>query len=284
MIFDSQQLLINAATIDELLGPNYESQIGQKDSTDRAALGLAAWCRSASSGDWGVFFKRISRDNHSIDRVLSRLADVRYSPDAPQPTWFVDALWTYQALTGEFGNGQFFLVDHKKNLPFEIIFYALVERAQAQVIEETAPQALALFNDCARADLRCGLLKLLSDLYAPLLYSQFVAVLKKNSPDGKLPPSAVHVGTEQFDKFIEELRTSGLSTIFAEKPVLLRLTATIVRQWIDTTIELMARIHSDIDEIKAVITHSVYSVKVQAVAGDLSDQHNFGHSVQILTV
>ena len=108
MAFDLQELLIKAATIDELLGPNYEPQIGQKDSTDHAALRLAAWCRSASSGDWGLFFKRINRDKLSIDQVLSRFADVRHSPDTPQPAWFVDAQWVYQALTGEFGNGQTF--------------------------------------------------------------------------------------------------------------------------------------------------------------------------------
>ena len=108
MAFDLKELLIKAATIDELLGPNYQPQIGQKDSTDRAALRLAAWCRSASSGDWGLFFKRLSRDKLSIDQVLSRFAEVKYSPDALKPAWFVDAQWTYQALTGDFGSGQLF--------------------------------------------------------------------------------------------------------------------------------------------------------------------------------
>ena len=106
MTFNFQQLLVNAATIDELLGSSYQRQLGQKDSTDRAALSLAAWCRSASSGDWSLFFKRLSRDNLAIDEVLSRLAEVRHSPASPQPAWFVDAQWVYQALTGEFGDGQ----------------------------------------------------------------------------------------------------------------------------------------------------------------------------------
>ena len=69
MTFDAQRILIKAATIDELLGPHYAPRLGQKDSTDRAALRLAAWCRSASSGDWGLFFKRITRDKFSIDQI-----------------------------------------------------------------------------------------------------------------------------------------------------------------------------------------------------------------------
>lgn len=283
MTFDLQHTLLNAATIDELLGPNYQSQIGQKDSTDRAALRLAAWCRSASSGDWGLFFKRMSRDKLSADHVLSRFADVRYSPDASKPAWFVDAQWVHQALTDELGNDRLFLVDGSAPLPFEKLFYALVARAEISMIEKAAPQALDFFNDSARANLRTGLLKLLTDLYAPLLYSKFVAILKMNSPDGKLPASGTAASAAQFDRLIEDLRATELAAIFSEKPVLLRVTATIVRQWIDTTAELMTRLHSDIAEIRSVITHSAPNVKVQAISGDLSDPHNFGHSVQIIT-
>jgi type 2 lantibiotic biosynthesis protein LanM len=283
MTFNLQQVLINAATIDELLSSNYLTQIGQKDSTDRAALRLAAWCRSASSGDWGLFSKRISRDNLSIEQILARFAEVRHSPNSPQPAWFEDAQWTYQALIDVFGNDQLFLVDGEEAKPFEKLFYALVTLAEAKVIEKTLPQALVLFNDSARADLRTGLLKLLTDLYAPLLYSKFVAILKKHTPDGKLPPSNTSAGTHQFDQFLEDLRTTELSLIFAEKPVMLRISATLVRQWIDTTSELISRLHADIPAIQAAITHSAPDVKVKAIGGDLSDPHNFGHSVQILT-
>lgn len=133
MNFDLQQVLANAATIDELLGLDYEPQIGQKDSTDRAALRLAAWCRSASSGDWGQFFKRITRDALSIEQVLAKFADVRRAVDVPQPAWFVDAEWAYQALTGEFGNQEFFLVRETEPRPFEKLFYALVEQAEKKL-------------------------------------------------------------------------------------------------------------------------------------------------------
>ncbi len=283
MTLDLQQILISAATIDELLGPSYQLEPGQKDSTDRAALRLAAWCRSASSGDWGLFVKRIRRDNLSIDRVLSTFADVRYSPDVPKPAWFIDAQWVYQSLSSELGSSQLFSVDGVQSRPFERLFYATVMLAEAKVIDKTTPQALDLFNESARTDLRAGLLKLLTDLYAPLLYSKFVAILKKHSPDGKLPASTASAGSEQFDQFVQTMRDTDLAAIFLEKPVLLRLTATIARQWIDTTAELITRLHADIASIRGVITHSEPGVRVQAIGGDLSDPHNFGHSVHTLT-
>lgn len=283
MDFDLHSILTNAATIDELLGLGYQPQVGQKESTDRAALRLAAWCRSASSGDWSLFVKRLGRDKLSIERVLPRFAEVKYSSDAPQPQWFVDAQWAYQALTGELGSGALFFVEGTEPHPFEKIFYTLVEAAETNVISQTSPQALALLKTSARANLRCHLLKLLTDLYAPLLYSKFVAVLKKCTSDNKLSPSSSTAGTEHFDQFLEEVRATLLTAIYTEKPVLLRLTATIVRQWIDTTTELITRLHTDLTRIRAAITHSAPSVKVQTISGGLSDPHNFGHAVQIIT-
>ena len=82
MSLDLQQLLVRAASIDELLGQTYQRQLGQKDSTDRAALRLAAWCRSAASGDWGLLSKRLARDHLSLEIVLSKFADVKFGSDS----------------------------------------------------------------------------------------------------------------------------------------------------------------------------------------------------------
>ncbi len=283
MAFDLKQLLVNAATIDELLSVRYQPQLGQKENTDRAALKLAAWCRSASSGDWGLFFKRIGRDSLSIDDILPRLADARHLPGTAAPTWFEDSQWVYQALTHGADHHQPLAVSAAEPLPFEALFLTVVTHAEAKMIGKTTQPALSLFGDSARIDLRHGLLKLLTSLYAPLLYSKFVAILKKGHPDGKLPPATDAAGTDCIDQLIKDLKANEFDSIFTEKPVLLRLTATIVRQWIDTTAELVNRTHADVAEIKALITQSAPSVKVQAIGGDLSDPHNFGHSVQIIT-
>lgn len=283
MSFDLNQILVTAATIDELMGGHYRPQLGQKDSTDRAALRLAAWCRSASSGNWDVFSKRLNSDNLSFDRVLAVLADVKHLPEAPLPAWYLDAQWIYRQLTGAWGDDKPFVVVGREHQPFERLFYALVTFAEARVIDRITPEALALLNESARADLRVGLLKRLTQLYAPLLYSKLVAILKRDAPDGKLPPSTATASTHRFDHLIEDLRATELALIFAEKPVLLRLTAVTVRQWIDTTAELINRLHTDIEEIREKITKSDSSMKVNSIESNLSDPHNFGHSVQILT-
>jgi type 2 lantibiotic biosynthesis protein LanM len=282
MSFDPKSILITAASIDELMSSNYQAAIGQKDSSDRAGLRLAAWCRSASSGDWGLFFTRLKRDGLSLETVIQKFSEVAAHANSQQPAWYIDAQWIYTALTGPYSCSDGFLTD-KNAQPFEQLFYALVQTAESKVKAITSDNARVLFNDHAAKDLRVGLLKLLTELYGPLLYSKFVALLKKHSTDGKLPASAESKGHTHYDALIEQLRASELATIFADKPVLLRLTATITRQWIDTTAELINRLATDIDTIKASLTKSAAEVRVQAVGGDLSDPHNFGHSVQIIT-
>ena len=283
MTLDLTKLGLRAATIDELLSGSYQAEVGQKDTTDLAALRLAAWARASASGNWGLFFKRLKRDGLSVDEILSKFANVRQVPHAKSPTWVDDANWIFEALTGEIGHRPSREAVEVEPLPFEKLFYSLLNLAEKYVYAILSNAACARLDDSAKADLRGGLLKLLTDLYAPLLYSKFVTTLKSQTADGKLPASAENAGTEQVDALIESLRTRLLSEIFEEKPVLLRLTATIVRQWIDTSSELIYRLDSDIVAIKTLITGSAPEVKVHAIGGDLSDPHNFGHSVQILT-
>jgi hypothetical protein len=53
-----EQLIVRAATIDELLSGDFEALPGQKGDADLAARRLAAWCRSSASGDWALFSRR----------------------------------------------------------------------------------------------------------------------------------------------------------------------------------------------------------------------------------
>ena len=46
-----ERLIVRAATIDELLSQDFEPLPGRKDDADTTSQRLAAWCRSAASGD-----------------------------------------------------------------------------------------------------------------------------------------------------------------------------------------------------------------------------------------
>ena len=64
---------------------------------------------------------------------------------------------------------------------------------------------------------------------------------------------------------------------------MLRMIATITRQWINTNEELISRIEADQSEINKKFKLKLNtSNNVSKIIGDLSDPHNSGHTVQIL--
>ena len=70
------------------------------------------------------------------------------------------------------------------------------------------------FASSARDDLRGLLIGRLCGLCAPVLYERFAQ-------------SSAH-----YDAFVAEMKAGGLIRLFDEKPVLLRLVASLTRQWL----------------------------------------------------
>jgi type 2 lantibiotic biosynthesis protein LanM len=127
----------------------------------------------------------------------------------------------------------------------------------------------AALGDDARAALRRALQVELSNLVAPALYERFEEV-RRDAPDGA------------FDRFVAESRAGGLRRLFEDKPVLLRLVASLTRQWIDASRELVARLHADLTDIRRDLYGRAGPGRVSFIEGDLSDPHNFGRSVRIV--
>jgi type 2 lantibiotic biosynthesis protein LanM len=273
-----ERLIIRAATIDELLSSEFESLPGQKGDADKAARRLAAWCRSCASGDWALFGKRLERDGLSVTEVLQRLATVR-PRFAVQPTWIDDAIWIESAMRS---CDKVAPVDPKQLTPcaFESLLAPVVEQADALLWSSVNSPLAFTLSGSARQHLRHNLLAALSDLCAPALYERFT---KKRKEAAFFDPMAEQQqnGTAVFDRFIADLRNGGLRLLFEEKPVLLRLISVIVRQWIDTTRELLLRLGADLRDLRGDILSSEDS-PISFIEGDLSDSHNCGRSVRII--
>jgi type 2 lantibiotic biosynthesis protein LanM len=278
-----ERLIVRAATIDELLSDDYEPLPGQKDDADLAARRLAAWCRSCASGDWALFARRLRRDGLTLDDVLPRLATVRRRASAPPPAWVEDAVWIEAALRQATpACGPIGISAAVASFPFGHLFMPVVEQAAALLWVDIDPRMRGNFNDAARASLCQALLQDLSDLCAPALYERFEEVRKSAGPSaGALPPPR-DGGTARYDRFIAEMRAGGWRRLFEDKPVLLRLIATITRQWIDTMRELVLRLGADLKTIRGAFLAPGAS-RVADIDGGLSDPHNGGRSVRILS-
>jgi type 2 lantibiotic biosynthesis protein LanM len=272
------RLINRAATIDELLSDDFEAIPGEKD---RAAFGqrrLAAWCQSAASGDWSLFGRRIERDGLDSASVLARLTAVRRKPAGPIPLWAADATWILPALEATASKSAAELIGSKAEpVAFEHLLVGVVERAEALLQSATDGKTAANLTAPAYDCLRRALLTELSELAAPAFYERFIAI--RNAAETAAPRQ--DAPTSLYEKFVAETKVGGFRQLFEEKPVLLRLISTIVRQWVETSREFIQRLDADLPSIRSVVQAGGQGGVVQ-IEGGFSDPHNGGRSVKIV--
>lgn len=285
------RFLLDAATIDERLSDSFEPVRGQKAEADAAGRRLAAWCRSSASGDWTLFARRLARDKLTLEEVLPRLATIRRKAEAPIPEWASDARWIDAAFATSASCATLDRL-HAAGEPiaFEDLIVPVVAAAQERLWPRLADSALKNLSDQAIASLCHSLAREISDLCAPALFARFVEIPLEEPDAPEACPPAVDCGHEavtrsRYDRFVSQMRTAGLRDLFDSKPVLLRLVAIIVRQWIETTRELIQRLDTDLPAIRecfAELTQSNDDTVVMQIHGRMSDRHNGGRSVKLL--
>jgi type 2 lantibiotic biosynthesis protein LanM len=279
-----ERLIVRAATIDELLSDDFEPLPGQKGDADLATRRLATWCRSCASGDWSLFGRRLDRDGLVIGQALARFAAVRRKASASRPAWIDDAIWIEAALQSPTKNAEpIAALDQSEPCAFEHLFMPVVEKTEALLWSGIDARVFENLNKSARACLCLSLLKELSSLATPAIYERFVKARNASAtpPDAAKPQQ--ESGTSRYDQFVAEMKAGNFRLLFEDKPVLWRLMATITRQWIDTSREFVLRLDADLATIRRDILRSGAGSRVAKIEGDLSDPHNGGHSVQIVS-
>src|SRR6185437_2499696 len=125
-----------------------------------------------------------------------------------------------------------------------------------------------------------SLLMELSSLSTPAIYELFVKARKAGAtpPDPAQPQQ--DAGTSLYDQFVAKMKAGGFRALFEDKPILLRLIASITRQWIDTSREFVLRLDADVATLRRDLLQSRTAGRVAMIDGDLADPHNGGRSVQ----
>ncbi len=258
-----ERLMTGAATIDELLSDDFETVSGGTGDTERAAHRLEAWCRSSAAGDRSLFVRRLQRDALAADQVLARFTAARRKPSAAPPAWVDDAIWIDEALRQPAKPWA-----AAEPCAFEQLLTPVADHADAQLWSGISAKAAAHVGDAARAGLRQAVLRQLSELAAPALYERFAAARK--------------AADTRYDQFVADMKAGGFRRLFEDKPVLLRLMATVTRQWIDASREFVLRLDADLAAIRRDILGSTGASRVASIESDLSDPHNNGRSVRIV--
>jgi type 2 lantibiotic biosynthesis protein LanM len=277
---------LRAATIDELLSnafapprePYSDTGLAASPAANLAARRLAAWCRSSTGGDQALFERRLARDGLSLPEVMARLGAVHL--DGPSPARLADAAWIMAALQNCRQEPQpTQATESGEPCAFEQLLAPVVAQAQAQLRAGIGQRALGHFRADAWDRLGRTLLQELSGLCAPALYERFSQA--RNAAGAASEPR--QGGTAIYRHFVADMQAGGFARLFEDKPVLLRLIATVTRQWIDTSREFMLRLDADLPALRRDLLNTAAPSQVVQIDGDLSDPHNFGRSVQIVT-
>jgi type 2 lantibiotic biosynthesis protein LanM len=278
-----ERLAVRAATLDEVLSDDFEPLPGQKGDADLAARRLAAWCRASASGDWSLFGRRLDRDGLAFAPVLARLAAVRRT-SAALPSWIEDAVWVEAALQDTGRNATSLAVSDKTDpCAFEQLFTSLLAQVDTRLWSGLDARVGDNLNEAARASLRLALLRELSSLGTAALYERFAKARSASPPQHDAASPSPRNGTALYDRFVADMQAGGWRRLFEDKPVLLRLFATVTRQWIDASREMVLRLDADLAAIRRDILHSGNAGRVAGFEGNLSDPHNNGRSVRIVS-
>ncbi|HXX08162.1 MAG TPA: type 2 lanthipeptide synthetase LanM family protein [Pseudolabrys sp.] len=265
-----ERLIVRAATIDELLSDDFEPAPGDKGDPDLAERRLAAWCRSCAGGDRQLFNRRLERDGLAYSDVLTRFAAARRKASAPVPAWLDDAIWIEKALQGPADAR----ADQLEPCAFEHLFTPVIKQAEEILLASVDPRIFDNLGQSARAELRHSLLKELCSLSAPSVYERF-AKARQHGRQGE--------ATSIYSQFVADMKAGGFRQLFEEKPVLLRLISVITRQWIETSREFVLRLDTDLPMIRRELLNGRGNSLVAKIEGDISDPHNGGRSVRIVT-
>ena len=247
-----ERLMVRAATIDELLSDDFEPLPGQKGDADLAARRLAAWCRSCASGDWSLFGRRLDRDG-----LVDRSGAGEICHGSPQSFRFSAGVDRRRNL--DRGG-----VAKPSQMPNRL---PRLDQTRACVRSNTCSRqwsnkprrcfgristarAFEQLNEAARACLRLSLLKELSGLSTPAIYERFVKARKASETPANAAEPRQEASTSPYNQFVAEMKAGGFRRLFEDKPVLLRLIASITRQWIDTSREFVLRLDADLATIR----------------------------------
>lgn len=257
-----RSIVEEAASIhDRLTGP-FESK-GNAEST-LAQERLFRWRQKISPSESSNFTKRLTWMNTTVDEVAVILGDVQFN--GPLPSWT-------EVLTKAFARmevGKKSKFDHH---PFGSLITPFAEVGRDLI----APACKGYFSDEAIDELIDDLVKELSHIAAPTFYLKF-SVFRTDQHTGTTNSDS----TVSYDQFIRGMLSDKLKSTFKEYPVLARLLASVLENWVKNTLDMVNALATDLLALSDQFSDGRELGPVISLQLSLSDKHAGGRTVSIL--
>lgn len=277
-----KELLPDKAKPDLYLQVQYQADLANER--------LQTWMTLTASDDHVLFEKRLSLAGLDYELARFLLSNPQKPTIATLPTWTNTLNEIYEAVTSytpDFLHTNYlktfsFLGDHSP-LPFQEFFIPMVLLARKKLQKKTRHLYHSFTTEAHKAMER-ALLTRLSDISAQILlveFNTFLAFLQIT--EGQDLTSLKETGSRKhYLSFIHMLYQQGFHGILLEYPVLAKLMATLLNQWVANTALLIERINTDKPLIQEKFNQATLT-QITKVNAHLSDPHHGGQSVHILT-
>ena len=261
---------------------------------------LAAWRKVAAGGDQRLFRRRLewegvavfgpAADPSWVDTLRAILVG------APPGVHTVEGLAANPlravvALTSGLPGTQ--ACNPRAPLPFEDVWIPVLEVARHGLVQRLAhaePDQVSVVLDVteeAYVALERDLLGRLTTIGEQALYAEFLAARGNEQELRLLLLGGGRGGRRRYDEFVARLTGERLLTLFTRYPVLARLVALAVQQWVGATGEFLERLSLDgalVSELASaaadrVQTGTLAALPVTRIRPGLSDFHHGGRTV-----
>ncbi len=292
------KIVAQATSLSERLSQESNLINEQQASNER----IEQWCEVVAQGDWEKFHKRLQWDGLELNTVYSLLS-TPLAPSKPLPTW-AETLREIIQTTAKFNLAEIssdtyqFLINPEKPLAFAHLLLPAVLVGRQKLItclESLSSECLPLklLSQEAYLQLERGLLERLVNLSAKTLQFEFsnfrpqdynLLNLLSDQFNFLAEVLSASPSKKYYLDFVDQQLQDGLLTLLQKYAVLGRLIATTLDFWVEATAEFLQRLQTDTAEIEdSLHLQEIPLGKVTAICGSLSDFHNRGRSVLILT-
>lgn len=253
---------------------------------------LESWCQTVATGNQTQFQKYLTWQNLDLAEVIPVLGTTNFCTNAEIPSWaetlnkILEAALSFPSENLSNGNAEDRCYDFEHPIPFAELFLPFIAVARNQLIARVNNCADFYLSKAAQASLERSLLKRLSHLCSQTLHLEFNIFRSfRRSPLDVLLQKITNQapGREQYLAFIENLLQGQLLEFFQEYSVLARLVATAVDLWVNATAEFIQRLAADWQLIQEQFRNGEELGEVIAIESSISDPHQQGRSVFILT-
>ncbi|MEM8701743.1 MAG: type 2 lanthipeptide synthetase LanM family protein [Pseudomonadota bacterium] len=272
-------LIAQSTTLEERLAGQVQFQADDRTSA-AAANRFKSWVKTSSGDDPRVLDRVLSDLGADLHSVAGAFGPVSVGGAEIHNRWVDTFDWILAALDRPVSVPEV----SDPALPFKPLFDPLVVDARRRRDEKVSEDIYANFTEKALQDFDADLVKTAITVCGRGLLDAFTLA---RHVGGQFPstPDTEKGGNsaEPVDVFAAGLKGRRLKSFFLERPVLARLLATVVDQWIDVTALFMNRMGRDMNSISADLLCGGDPGRVCSIGCGLSDRHRGGQSVYKVT-